>query len=585
MKREFRFRFLSVLLGLLVLFGNSLVGQAQTTTQSVYPAGAGIRVKEVDGSPNVVGVQTLVFPNGTLTRSGRTVTVTVSGGGGTTINSTNGQLPYRVNSTTFGDSGIFSNGSGLIGINKTASLVAQLDVLSASTTRPAGRFQAASGTTGSQEMLGVYDGSAANTFKVTADGTVVLANGAAGTPSLAFNASSSTGFYWNAGASLPRMTAGGVDIAGWNNASFIFYKSIRFVDGGGDASVTTDGTNILAQRNGTNAQTFRVYNTYTDASNYERGELLWTGNELWIDTRAAGTGTARAIKISAGGVLHLGSNAATPQWQINTSGHFLATIDNTYDIGASGANRPRHYFGAGNGIFGSFVTATDYFTSSGTYGFASAGGTGIKFPGNGVAQLRNNSDTDFDRLQFGGTSASFPALKRSGAALEIKLADDSAYASLNAGLLQASVAFRDGSNYRIQWESNGAVAFRNSADSTYTSINVQTIRAPLDSPTQITADQNNYQAGTGRSLFYRLSSDASRTVTGFNPAGGINQDGELHYIINVGANNIVLANESASSTAANRFTNVTGSDITLAANEMAMLVYDNTSARWRAVKL
>jgi hypothetical protein len=35
------------------------------------------------------------------------VTVTIAGG--TTINSTNGQVPYRVNSTTFGDSAFASN--------------------------------------------------------------------------------------------------------------------------------------------------------------------------------------------------------------------------------------------------------------------------------------------------------------------------------------------------------------------------------------------------------------------------------------------------------------------------------------------
>ena len=415
MKREFRFRFLSVLLGLLVLFGNSLVGQAQTTTQSVYPAGAGIRVKEVDGSPNVVGVQTLVFPNGTLTRSGRTVTVTVSGGGGTTINSTNGQLPYRVNSTTFGDSGIFSNGSGLIGINKTASLVAQLDVLSASTTRPAGRFQAASGTTGSQEMLGVYDGSAANTFKVTADGTVVLANGAAGTPSLAFNASSSTGFYWNAGASLPRMTAGGVDIAGWNNASFIFYKSIRFVDGGGDASVTTDGTNILAQRNGTNAQTFRVYNTYTDASNYERAVAGWSSGVFYLSTDSAGTGSGRSLALNGttldfrtGGT---GVTGGGMRWQVNGNGHLVTGADNAYDIGAATATRPRDGNFARDVYAGNSVNVRT--------GPANAAGFFITSPSDGVARITNWAATDFSRLQFGGTSASFGAIGRDGAGIKI----------------------------------------------------------------------------------------------------------------------------------------------------------------------
>lgn len=111
-----------------------------------------------------------------------------------------------------------------------------------------------------------------------------------------------------------------------------------------------------------------------------------------------------------------------------------------------------------------------------------------------------------------------------------------------------------------------------------------TFRSLPDSPSQITADQNNYQAGSGRSYFYRLSSDASRNVTGFNPAGGTNQNGEVHIFINVGSNNIVLVNESASSTAANRFTNSTGADITLAANEAALVMYDGTSSRWRVFK-
>ena len=82
-------------------------GYAQQSGGGNYPTGNGVRVKEVDGSPNVPGTQTLVFPNGSLTRAGQTVTVTIAGG--TTINSTNGQVPYRVNSTTFGDSAFASN--------------------------------------------------------------------------------------------------------------------------------------------------------------------------------------------------------------------------------------------------------------------------------------------------------------------------------------------------------------------------------------------------------------------------------------------------------------------------------------------
>jgi|694.fasta_scaffold30291_8 hypothetical protein len=105
------------------------------------------------------------------------------------------------------------------------------------------------------------------------------------------------------------------------------------------------------------------------------------------------------------------------------------------------------------------------------------------------------------------------------------------------------------------------------------------ISSPANSPAQITANQDNYSPGVG--MFQRWSSDASRNVTGM-VAG---QAGEMRYIWNVGANDIVLQNENASSTAANRFTNSTGADITVGANKCALCMYDATSSRWRVTLL
>ena len=62
-----------------------------------------------------------------------------------------------------------------------------------------------------------------------------------------------------------------------------------------------EGNHILTQRNETNAQIYRLYNTYTDASNYERGMLEWNTDILLIGTQAAGTGTARELKLQTGG--------------------------------------------------------------------------------------------------------------------------------------------------------------------------------------------------------------------------------------------------------------------------------------------
>lgn len=59
-----------------------------------------------------------------------------------------------------------------------------------------------------------------------------------------------------------------------------------------------DGASILAQRNGTNAQTYRVYNTYTSATNYERGKLEWSGNVFNVGTeKGSGGGTARSMAL------------------------------------------------------------------------------------------------------------------------------------------------------------------------------------------------------------------------------------------------------------------------------------------------
>ena len=53
----------------------------------------------------------------------------------------------------------------------------------------------------------------------------------------------------------------------------------------------------------------------------------------------------------------------------------------------------------------------------------------------GVIRLLNNAETSFNRLQFGGTTSSFPSLKRSSTKLVVRLADDSANAPLETGSL------------------------------------------------------------------------------------------------------------------------------------------------------
>lgn len=92
---------------------------------------------------------------------------------------------------------------------------------------------------------------------------------------------------------------------------------------------------------------------------------------------------------------------------------------------------------------------------------------------------------------------------------------------------------------------------------------------------QITADQNNYSPATVTKLT-RFTTDAARTMTGL--VAGF--DGEERVFFNVGSNNLVLAHESSSSTAANRFTVPGGSSVLLVPGSSARLTYDGTASRW-----
>lgn len=96
------------------------------------------------------------------------------------------------------------------------------------------------------------------------------------------------------------------------------------------------------------------------------------------------------------------------------------------------------------------------------------------------------------------------------------------------------------------------------------------------SPLQVTADQDDYSLPDGELI--RFSTDAARTITGFAGARA-----GLIMVTNVGSNNLIIANDSASSAAENRLLIPNGVNITLngGANEGFIMRYDFVSLRWR----
>ena len=66
-----------------------------------------------------------------------------------------------------------------------------------------------------------------------------------------------------------------------------------------DCAIESDSSGVIAVRSGVIPQTFRVYNTYTDASNYERGFLQWNSGVFEIGTEGSGTGSEQPVRITA----------------------------------------------------------------------------------------------------------------------------------------------------------------------------------------------------------------------------------------------------------------------------------------------
>ena len=143
-----------------------------------------------------------------------------------------------------------------------------------------------------------------------------------------------------------------------------------------DVCLRQDGVaDTLAQRRGTNAQAYRLYNTYTDASNYERGKVEWSSNIFRIGTEAGGGGgTLRAMELDAGAYINL-NLAGTNKFGIGGSSNISYQnltfgSDNLHDIGSPATTRPRHIY-AGSSITGPHNlqgTAPASATATGTTG-------------------------------------------------------------------------------------------------------------------------------------------------------------------------------------------------------------------------
>lgn len=143
-----------------------------------------------------------------------------------------------------------------------------------------------------------------------------------------------------------------------------------------------------------------------------------------ISSPVSGSLVSRGICYYDGSAID--SNA---DWKIEDStGHIVCGTDNTFDIGKTTGERPRNIICAG----------------------VIVGGVGLRIHGNsrsrilsggdGRVTLTNAGENGFTRLNFGAETSGLPALKVSGAGLQVRLADDSAFSFIQGNLRTAAAA-------------------------------------------------------------------------------------------------------------------------------------------------
>ena len=114
--------------------------------------------------------------------------------------------------------------------------------------------------------------------------------------------------------------------------------------------------------------------------------------------------------------------------------------------------------------------------------------------------------------------------------------------------------------------------------STHQTGGADAVASVVVTPSSLTADTNDWAIGTGD--VFRVAGTAARNITGI--AAGTS--GLAILLVNVGSFALTLKHQSASSSAANRFTIPWAGDLILAASGgNAVLVYDSTSSTWRVL--
>lgn len=217
--------------------------------------------------------------------------------------------------------------------------------------------------------------------------------------------------YFGTGVTTPRVNTTGVTASTWTLNTGVF-------DGGTNAIVYGNSGDLHLTSNAVGLSTWTYY-----ANGLAANQYLYNG-EWHFRTAPSGL---------TGGTITWTDRLAISASAITANTHLIFGSDNTHDIGATSSTfRPRNIYAGSAIVAGTSITATTNLIA-GTTGLVGWNNSSLmSAPSDGVIKLSNNGQTDFTRLQLGGTTSSFPSIARNGTGIDFKLADNSTYAPVQS---------------------------------------------------------------------------------------------------------------------------------------------------------
>lgn len=385
---------------------------------------------------------------------------TPAGGGGLTVGTstiasgTTGRVLYD-NAGTLGE--MTNTGTGTVNVLQNSPTLTT-PVLGVAT-----GTSLALGTSLSSGFVAQFDGSmqlgTAFSYAPTAGQTDFVVGSLANNARFLFGQSASTygGITWNYNATPANTSITfGYNVAGTltgvtfdPSGNGVFSQGLKVTTPSNVSTsvVTTDGTQTLTNKSIALSQ----------ITGLGTGVATWLGTPSSANLASAITdetgsgvavfGTSPTFTTQITSPIVLGGTGTTQTLTFQTtSGVGTTNADMIFKVGNNGATEALRITNAGAlstsfNISSNSILAAGILRAGATQTIGWNGRSNMTSPADSQIVLFNNASTDFARLMFGGTTSSFPSLKRSSTAIAFRLADDSADAPITAANITTSGRF------------------------------------------------------------------------------------------------------------------------------------------------